>query len=277
MVRLQSVLDDIMAAHAYPPAIANVLAEALCLCALLGGLVKNDEGQLTMQAQTENGPITLLVCDYRHGELRGYVDFDPDRLAEQPEQPSLMSLFGKGFLAITFDQPPPLGRHQGIVPLEGANLAEAVQNFLTQSEQIPTIIRTSASRADGHACTGGILVQYFPRGEEGRERLHVQEMSENWQHIAVMSASLSDDELLDTSLPIEDVLWRLFSFSDEVSVLSGKSLIKGCRCNEQHIRDVIARFPKEDRDDMVSDAGNIVVDCKFCSRDFVISAASLRN
>jgi len=72
-------------------------------------------------------------------------------------------------------------------------------------------------------------------------------------------------------------LWRLFSESDEVRLLSGKSCIKGCRCNEDHIRDVIARFPKEDKDDMVNDDGNIAIDCAFCSKTFTITGASLNN
>jgi len=40
---------------------------------------------------------------------------------------------------------------------------------------------------------------------------------------------------------------------------------------------VIARFPKEDKDDMVNDDGNIAIDCAFCSKTFTITGASLNN
>ena len=63
----------------------------------------------------------------------------PSAWCSQPVEPSLMALFGKGYLAITFDLPEPQGRNQGIVPLEGASLAEAVQNYFMQSEQLPTL------------------------------------------------------------------------------------------------------------------------------------------
>src|SRR6059058_1540426 len=73
IARLGPVLDDILAKHDYPSAIEQLLAEALTLTALLGSLLKEPQGQLTLQAQTEGGPIDLMVCDYLGGDLRGYV------------------------------------------------------------------------------------------------------------------------------------------------------------------------------------------------------------
>ncbi|PHR21314.1 MAG: molecular chaperone Hsp33 [Sphingopyxis sp.] len=277
VVRLGPALDDILAAHAYPPVIRHLLAEAVCLTAMMGALLKDEGSQLTLQAQTEAGIINLLACDYKEGALRGYVDFDRERLAAQPVEPSLMPLFGKGYLAITFDLPEPRGRNQGIVPLEGGSLAEAVQAYFFQSEQIPTLIRVAIDESQGRISAGGLLVQHLPEGEEGRERLHVQLDHPEWEHVEVMGSSITASELTDTALPLEEILWRLFSESDEVRLLSGKSCIKGCRCNEDHIRDVIARFPKEDKNDMVDDEGNIAIDCAFCSKTFVITGASLNN
>ncbi len=277
VVRLGPVLDEILAAHDYPPLIRDILAEAVCLTAMLGALLKDEESQLTLQAQTEAGVISLLACDYKDGALRGYVQFDRDRLAAQPVEPSLMALFGKGYLAITFDMPEPRGRNQGIVPLEGASLAEAVQSYFFQSEQIPTLIRVAVEERDGQISAGGLLVQHLPEGEQGRERLHVQLDHPEWEHVEIMGSSVTPGELTDTALPLEDILWRLFSESDEVRVLNGKACVKGCRCNEDHIRDVIARFPKEDKDDMVDEEGNIAIDCAFCSKTFLITGASLNN
>lgn len=276
-VRLGPVLDDILSAHNYPPQIRSLLAEAVCLTALLGALLKEEEAQLTLQAQTESGVISLLACDYRDGDIRGYVQFDAEQLASQPLEPSLMALFGKGYLAITFDHPEPRGRSQGIVPLEGASLAEAVQNYFMQSEQLPTVIRVALDIDGDHNIVGGLLVQHLPDGEEGKERLHVRMNHPEWEHVAIMGSSVQPEELFDAALPMEDILWRLFSESDEVRVLSGKPLVKGCRCNEDHIRDVIARFPKEDKEDMVSEDGTISIDCAFCSKTFTISSASLNN
>ena len=277
VTRLGPVLDDILAAHDYPPVIRDILAEAVCLTAMLGALLKDEESQLTLQAQTEAGVISLLACDYKDGALRGYVEFDRERLAAQPVEPSLMALFGKGYLAITFDQPQPRGRNQGIVPLEGASLAEAVQNYFFQSEQIPTLIRVAIDETAGEVVAGGLLVQHLPDGEDGRERLHVRLDHPEWEHVAIMGDSVKAAELTNIELPLEEILWRLFSESDEVRLLSGKPCVKGCRCNEGHIRDVIARFPKEDKEDMADEEGNIAIDCAFCSKTFTITGTSLNN
>ena len=127
LIRLGATLDSILSAHAYPPAIEQLLAEALVLTGLMGSLLKDADGQVTIQAQTENGIVDLLVCDYLRGELRGYVRHDPQRLAEAGPNPSLFALFGKGYLAITFDHPKMEERYQGIVPLEGESLALAAE------------------------------------------------------------------------------------------------------------------------------------------------------
>src|SRR5215208_1882555 len=73
IARLGPAIDAVLANHEYPPAIERLLAEALTLTALLGSLLKEPQGQMTLQAQTEAGAIDLLVCDYLAGELRGYV------------------------------------------------------------------------------------------------------------------------------------------------------------------------------------------------------------
>ena len=101
--RIGPVLDEILSAHQYPPVVERLLAEALTLTALLGSLLKDPQGQMTLQAQTESGVVDLLVVDYRAGELRGYVRFDSERLGELPTHRDLAALFGKGYLAITFD------------------------------------------------------------------------------------------------------------------------------------------------------------------------------
>ena len=281
LVRLDGVLSEILSAHSYPPLIEKTLAEALVLTALLGASLKQADGQLTMQAQTNKGAIRLLVCDYKDGAVRGYVQFDADAVAALPADSTLFGLFGTGYLAITFDRALPVGegggRYQGIVPLEGASLSEAAEHYFVQSEQIPTMIRVGVDHVGGRCIAGGILVQHLPEGEEGRERLHVRLDHPEWEHVSVLSGTTGRDELCDPALPLEEIVWRLFHEEEQVLIESGAALTKGCRCDMAHIRDVIAKFPPEDRADMADEAGDIVVDCEFCSRRFPISLASLCN
>jgi len=272
VVRLGPVLDTILTAHDYPPPIRRLLAEALVLTALLGTLLKDEDSQLTMQAQTEAGVVDLLVCDYRNGELRGYVRHDADRLAMLGRDPSLFALFGKGYLAITFDLATSGQRYQGIVPLEGSNLAEACESYFAQSEQVPTLIRLGIG--DGAAgCIGaGILVQHLAEGEEGRERLHVKMEHPEWEHVAILAGSTRPEELVDPDLSLEALVWRLFHEEPEVRVESGAMLERGCRCSVTHYQSVLTRFPESERIEMRNEAGLIEVDCAFCSKLFQIEA-----
>jgi molecular chaperone Hsp33 len=268
IVRLGAVLDQILSAHDYPAPIARILSEALVLAALLGSLLKEVEGQLTIQAQTESGVVDLLVVDYRGGELRGYVRFDPVRLGALPSRRDLPALFGKGYLAITFDQPAAEQRYQGIVPLEGHSLGEAAQSYFTQSEQLPSVVRLAVDDT-GHVA-GGILVQHLPEGEEGRDRLHTRLDDPEWEHVRILAETVKGGELTDPALPLETLLWRLFH-EEEVRVLEAQPLGKGCRCNPDYIRTVIGRFAADERAEMVDEDGFIRVDCEFCSRVFPIA------
>jgi molecular chaperone Hsp33 len=271
LARIGPALDAILASHNYPPVIEQLLAEALALTALLGSLLKDPAGQMTLQAQTESGIIDLLVCDYLGGDLRGYVRHDPERLAEAGPSPSLFSLFGRGYLAITFDQPAAKERYQGIVPLESESLAHAAQSYFTQSEQIPSIVRLAARKSESGWIAGGLLFQHLPDGEEGRERLHTRLDHPEWPHVAILAGSVKDEELTDCDLPLEDLAWRLFHEEEEVRTLTPVPLARGCRCDPDYVRSVIARFPPEERAEMVGEDGFIRVDCAFCATDFPIA------
>lgn len=275
IVRLRPVLDEILGAHAYPAAIKHLLAEALTVTALLGSLLKSkDDGdepsQLTMQAQTEAGVVELLVCDYRGGELRGYVRHDPERLASLGANPSLFALFGRGYLGITFDIAGAGKRYQGIVPLEGETLAQACESYFQQSEQVPTLIRVGVRSGPGGCVAGGLLLQHLAEGEEGRERLHVRLDHPEWEHVAALGGSISHDELVDPALGLESIVWRLFHEEPEIRVNPGLALMRGCRCSIEHYREIIARFPPEEREAMRGEDGVIAVDCAFCSKLFPI-------
>jgi molecular chaperone Hsp33 len=272
VVRLGPALGDILAAHAYAETPARLLSQALALAALMGAMLRPEEGQVTVQAQAgsdgRSGPIRLLVADYRDGALRGYIAVDPDRRIAPDSD--LAALFGDGRLVITLDQAVSAERYQGIVALEGASLGAAAQAYFTSSEQVPTFVRLAAARgADGVLRAGGFIVQHLARAEEGGPRLHLAD-SPDWAHVEALATTLTDAELLDPSLPLETLLWRLFH-EEGVRVLPAVALTRGCRCSPDYIRSVLLRFPEEERVGMRGEDGQIRVDCEFCARQFAFA------
>lgn len=276
VVRLDAALNAVLAAHDYPAPLATVLGEALVLTALLGATLREDAGgdvgsagggQLTLQAQSKGGPVDLLVCDYRAGAVRGYLRHDGSEVEAGLD---LHALFGDGHLAITLDPTAAAERYQGIVPLEGASLAEAAEGYFANSEQLPTLIRL-AVRWDATTgwVGGGLLVQHLARSEIGGERLSVADLNPDWQHVLALASTMSDAELTDLSLSEETLIWRLFH-DEEVRIQPGPVPTRGCRCTLAHIRDVIGQFPRAERADMAGDDGRIKVDCAFCARVFAV-------
>lgn len=276
LVRLGPTLDRVLRAHAYPAPIERLLAEALTLTALIGSTLKDEGAQLTVQTRAEAGVVRLLACDYRDGEVRGYIDFDTDALAAAPAEPIARDLFdGAGWLAITFDLAATGERYQGIVPLDGESLADAAQSYFIQSEQIPTLVRLGVAKdADGRCVAGGMLLQHLPEGEIGRERLHVRLDHPEWDHVAALGQTVEAEELADPQLPLETLLWRLFN-EDEVRLLGDIVVTRGCRCDGEYIASVIAKFSVEDRAEMADADGMIQVDCHFCAQKFRVSADSV--
>jgi molecular chaperone Hsp33 len=270
VVRLDATLNAILAAHAYPEPLIRLAAEALTLTALVGATMRQEDGQVTVQAQSKGGIVDLLACDWRAGELRGYLKHDPQAVVN--EGMTLPEIFGKGYLAVTIDQAVSEERWQGIVPLEGDTLSHALEAWFSQSEQLPTLIRTAVSgNARDGWLAGGLIVQHLARAEIGGERLDAGEQHPDWEHVAALAATTAADELTDAELTPEALLWRLFH-EEQVRVVPGPTPVKGCRCSMAHIRDVLLRFPEAERADMRDDKGVIAVDCQFCSRIFQIAA-----
>ena len=77
--------------------------------------------------------------------------------------------------------------------------------------------------------------------------------------------------LTDRALPLDELVWRLFHEEEEVRTLPPVALTKGCRCDPDYVRSVIARFPAEERAAMVGEDGFIRVDCAFCATDFPLT------
>lgn len=265
--RLGTVLDQILSAHQHPKLVAQTLGEVLVLTAVLGSMLKND-GSLTIQAKA-NGAIKLLVADYRSpGELRGYADVDEDKLKELGDNPNIEELFGDGYLAMTMDHGGDAEQYQGIVELKGQTLADCAVEYFTNSEQVPTALRINAAQdaVTGHWRGGGIMVQHLPKGEAGTTRNLALDTSESWARATAFLNSVKASELLDPSLDIDALLYRLFH-EDGVRVFEQLNLKRGCRCSQEKLGGVLAQFSDVEIEEMAID-GAIEMTCEFCNKAF---------
>lgn len=285
VTRIDSVVDTILGRHDYPVPIARVLGQALSLTALLGSIMKF-EGVFTLQIKGD-GPVSLLVCDFATpsgadgshaigGVLRGVANFSAEDIPDGKDL-SLRDLLGDGYMALTIDQGGESERYQGIVELSGDNLDDCARHYFTTSEQLPSAVYSVCEPVGTNGSTrwraGSVLIQHLPPAGAGSslENHELDDETEDWQHTAALLHTIKAEEMLDSSLSLQDLLYRLYH-EDGVRVFAPAHLALGCRCSREKLEDVIRTFSEDDVQHMVVD-GKIAVTCQFCNTEYVFDPA----
>jgi molecular chaperone Hsp33 len=260
LVRLVKTSTTVLGYHAYPEPVAELLGETLALTAGLAHFLDFD-GKFIVQTSGD-GAVKMLVADITpDGGMRGYAQC----VAPVPVAPAvLQSLTGKGYLAFTADA---LGetreRYQGIVALEGNNLAEAIQHYFNQSEQLPTRVILAAKHEAANAWrSAALILQKLPSGDN-----QADDAQAAWEEAQVFLDTLSSAELLDSGIAAERLLYRLFAGND-VRVFEAAPLHATCRCTNERLQSILMNLPSDDREGLFDEAQNIVMNCEFCNKNF---------
>jgi molecular chaperone Hsp33 len=269
IVRMGPAIDDILARHAYPEAIANLVGETCALAVLVGASLKFD-GRLILQAQGD-GPVSFVVADYdTSGDLRAYCRYDEDQVAKIEagfSRPGAKTLLGEGVFVMTLDQGGDMDRYQGVTPIEGETLALCAERYFAQSEQTPTrvLLATAQVRDSGPPRwrAGGMILQNIA-GDAARGST-----DESWNHVQALFATLGEDELVDPTISPPTLLYRMFH-EDGVRLYDASGVRSRCRCSEERIVSVLNTFGAEEREEMTKDVGLIEVRCEYCSRVYTI-------
>lgn len=274
LVRLGPLADALLTRHSTADAVTRLLGEAMALTAGLASALKY-RGSFSLQAKGD-GPISMLLSDCTdQGELRGYVRADPERIAQYGKNPSARALLGRGYLAFTCDQGEEMERYQGIVGIEGADLAEMTGTYFASSEQLRSHIRLACARTEqGWRATAFIMERIAGEGGTG-EALDAEAQEEAWRTAIVLAGTLTEAEMLDDALPPEDLLHRLFAL-EGLALGQSRALAYGCRCSRSRLAQVLEGFPMPDLDHM-AEAGVITMTCEFCNYGFRFDREAIRG
>ena len=268
LVRLGSTVDGIVKVQNYPAPVAALLSEAAALAAAMASSLKF-EGKLILQTQSD-GPVSMLVADVTtEGALRGYAQFDAAAY-DALNMHDFRSLVGKGYIAFTVDQGQYTERYQGIVDLSGTNLAECIQHYFQQSDQVDMIVRVSSDRdTTGAWRAGAILAQRLPEiGGEG-ELVDGDAARDAWDRALAFINSVKPDELTDANLPAQALLYRLFH-EDGVRVSDRQPLRHHCQCSEDRLKTVLLSLSAEELAECFID-GLISSTCEFCATTYTFA------
>ena len=149
-------------------------------------------------------------------------------------------MLGKGYLAFTVMQQDRDTSYQGIVELQGDTLAEGVQHYFRQSEQLPTgIVAGCRQDVQGHWHGGCLLLQQMPR--DGGHPLPeavvgaATAVEDDWLRAMTLMGTCTPAELTDPALAPEHLLFRLFH-EEGVRVFAPQPLRHQCRCSAERGR-----------------------------------------
>lgn len=259
-VGLERSYAEVLAKHAYPEQVAQLLGELLAAASLLVGTLKFD-GLMVLQARSSGAVPLLMVECSSDREVRGIARYHEEQLTPGA---TLSELMPDGVLAMTID-PANGQRYQGIVALDGVTLAESLSSYFASSEQLPTRFWLAA---DGRrAC--GMLLQQLPadRIRDGEER------EASWQHVRTLADTLTTEELL--GLDTQTVLHRLYH-EEQVRLFEPRSIVFRCSCSRERSANAVVSLGQQDAEQLLEEQGGaITIDCQFCNHSYRFDAADI--
>ncbi len=277
LVRLGPLADALLTRHANHPCVTRLVGQAMALAAGLSTALKF-RGSFSLQAKGD-GPVPMLLADCTDaGELRGYARADADRLESllsAGPSPSADALLGGGYLAFTVDQGDAENRHQGIVAIEGATLADMALHYFSTSEQLRCHVRLACELTPAGWRAGALILEKVAGAGGIAPELSEDAQEDSWVTATALAATLTDAELLDDDLPAQRLLYRLFH-TEGVAADRARALSFGCRCSRARLASILEGFPPDDLDHMTFDT-DIVMTCEFCNHDFRFPRQGVRG
>lgn len=256
IVSLEQSLADMFMSQTYNLTQKDLLAEFAAASILLSSHIKF-EGRLTLQARGGlKIPLIMAECTNKQ-EFRGVVQGDgyiTDLAFNQ--------IFCNSVLAITIT-PEKGQQYQGVVPLQGNSLAECLEDYFRQSEQLPSrffFYRSSEKIT-------GIMLQAMP----ARHGTDEEQRQEDWDRVNYLASTMTCEEAV--SLTHNDLLYRLYH-QESILLIEPKPVRFLCSCSRQRMESSLFRLGREELVEITAQ-DEISTQCHFCNTTYNFSKADI--
>ncbi|MCI4236354.1 Hsp33 family molecular chaperone HslO [Dickeya dianthicola] len=257
LVTVSDTFQQMLTNHDYPVPVKNLLGEMLVATSLLTATLKFS-GDITVQLQGD-GPLKLAVINGNHQQqMRGVARLQGDIAADS----SLHDMIGNGYLVITIT-PTEGERYQGVVGLDGDNVAACLENYFQQSEQLPTRLFIRTGEHDDRQCAAGMLLQVLPAQHGNRE---------DFDHLTQLTATVKGEELF--GLPADEVLYRLYH-QENVTLYKPQPVAFRCHCSRERCADALMALSVDEVSDILAQDGQIDMHCDYCGSHYLFSAQDI--
>jgi molecular chaperone Hsp33 len=263
-VRLSTAWRSLREHQDYPPAVQHLLGGAVGAALLLAATLKFD-GTLTLQLQGR-GLVNLLVAQCTHDfRVRAMARHDPIGGEE-----GFRSLAGEGQIVVTVEATDRASSYQGVVPISGNSLAESLEAYFHQSEQLPTRVLLAASPG----VVAGMLVQRIPGVGGTQAQIDDTALDAAWQKADDAMSGLTRATLLEDD--VEQRLINMFGI-DEVRVFSGNEVKFECRCSRERVANVLRSLGVDEVRSVIAEQGACTVTCEFCQKPYKFDAIDVEH
>lgn len=248
IVHLDKTWQAVLERREYPPPLRNLLGELMAAAALLAASLKFS-GSIILQMQGE-GPVKLLVVECMSDlTMRAMAHWEGVVAGE-----SLAELVGAGRFVITIDPRDGGKTYQGIVAISGQSVADALEDYMSRSEQLETRLWLGA---DGNR-SAGMLLQRMP----GR---NVDVDPDAWQRAVHFASTMTRKELL--GLPAPQIIHRLYH-EEDIRVFDPQAVNFHCPCSRERVAGVLRLLGHDEVQSLLRERDAIEVDCEFCNQHY---------
>ena len=241
--------------HGCTPTTAAALGRTLCAASILGNLLKEEDGTLTIRING-GGPIgSVIAVSDSKGYVRGYVtEPSVDLPLRSDGKLNVGSAVGtNGMFTVSRDiglKEPYIGSTQ----LVSGEIAEDLTSYMLESEQIPAacglgvLVDTDLSIK----AAGGFIVQLMPGAPE--ELIDVLE--ENIFMMDQLTTILDEDGLEEVFAQVLKGLPYHIVGEDEVGYR--------CYCSRERVAAAVLGVGREELEAMIEAGEPVEVSCQFC-------------
>lgn len=263
----RDLVEKARTTHGLTPVAAAALGRTLCAASILGELLKEEDGTLTMRING-SGPLgSVIAVSDSGGNVRGYVQHPEVELPLRADgKLDVGTAVGRdGMLTVSRD----IGLKEpyiGSTALVSGEIAEDVTSYYVSSEQVGAacglgvLVDTDCSILTA----GGFLVQLMPfAAEEAVSRLE--------QNIAGMKPVT--ELLLDG---VEAVVQAVMD-GLEPRILDSVPVEYRCYCSRERVGQALRSIGREELDEMAASGESIRVGCQFCDAEYVFTPEEIKQ
>lgn len=253
LVGIDEALQAVTKKHDYDAPVKTLLGEWMAAASLLSEILKF-EGSVILQARGNAG-IGILMAECTHEQqIRAIAQVNGE-----VTNTNIPELFGQGHIVITI-APKKGSRYQGIVPMDSDSLAECLEHYFQQSEQLPTRVWLES---DGEKASG-LFLQKLPTEQDATEE-EVEESNNQWEHAIALADTIQRDELLE--LDNDTILHRLYH-EEEIRLFDTQDIEFHCTCSKERTSESIKSVGKDELMEILKEDPEIKVTCQFCNETY---------